>query len=179
MHGVRRVLLEEQANAVGLSLEQVPITKGASNEEYEHQMRILLDKYRAKGIRAVAFGDIFLQDLREYREKNLAQVGMTAIFPLWKRETAGLARAFADQGFRAITTCVDSRVLGKEFVGRFIDRQFLAELPAAIDPCGENGEFHSFAFAGPVFREDVGFTIGDVILRDERFYFCDLIPESE
>ncbi len=179
MHGVRRALLEQQANSLELPLEKVPITKGASNEEYERQMRILLNKYREIGVRAVAFGDIFLQDLREYREKNLAQIGMTAVFPLWKRETAELARAFVDQGFHGITTCVDSQVLGKEFVGRLIDRRFLSELPAAVDPCGENGEFHSFAFAGPIFRQEIRFTRGEVVLRDERFYFCDLIPESE
>jgi uncharacterized protein (TIGR00290 family) len=179
MHGVRRVLLEQQAHALGLPLEKVLITKNASNDEYEQKMRALLDKYYAEGIRAVAFGDIFLEDLKKYREDNLARVGMTGIFPLWKKDTTELARGLTQMGFGAITTCVDGHVLGQAFVGRLIDRQFLSELPPTVDPCGENGEFHSFTFAGPIFRERIPFAKGSVVLRDDRYYFCDLIPEHE
>ncbi len=179
MHGVRRELLEQQAKALGLPLEKVLITKSASNDEYENKMRSLLEKYRSQGIRSVAFGDIFLEDLKKYREENLARVGMTGIFPLWKKDTTELARGLTEKGFGAITTCVDGKVLGEAFVGRMIDRQFLSELPPGVDPCGENGEFHSFVFAGPIFRKSIPFSKGPVVLRDDRFYFCDLIPEHE
>lgn len=176
MHGVRRVLLEQQATALNAPLEKVWIGKNATNAEYENQMRVVLEKYREQGVQAVVFGDIFLEDLRKYREDNLAKVGMKGIFPIWKRDTKSLARAFGEWGFKAITTCVDSNVLGREFVGRFFDAKFLAELPAQVDPCGENGEFHSFAFAGPIFKNEIRFTKGEIVLRDNRFYYCDLLP---
>lgn len=179
MHGVRRALLEQQADALMLPLEKVLLTKNSSNDEYETKMRTLLEKYRAQGIRTVAFGDIFLEDLKKYREDNLAQVGMNGIFPLWKKDTTELARGLKVKGFGAITTCVDGQVLGQEFVGRMIDQQFLSELPPGVDPCGENGEFHSFVFAAPIFRNRIPFSKGPVVLRDDRFYFCDLIPEHE
>ncbi len=179
MHGVRRVLLEQQADALGLPLEKVLIRKNVTNEEYENKMRTLLEKYRAEGVCGVAAGDIFLEDVKRYREDNLAQVGMTGVFPLWKKDTTELARSLTEKGFGAITTCVDGQVLGREFVGRMIDHQFLSELPPGVDPCGENGEFHSFVFAGPIFRKRIPFAIGSIVLRDDRFYFCDLIPEHE
>jgi uncharacterized protein (TIGR00290 family) len=177
MHGVRRVLLEQQATALSLPLEKIWISKNATNAEYENQMRVVLEKYREQGVRAVVFGDIFLEDLRKYREDNLAKAGMKGIFPIWKRDTKKLARAYIDLGFKAITACVDNTVLGREFVGRFFDDQFLAELPAQIDVCGENGEFHSFAFAGPIFKNEIQFTKGEIVLRDNRFYYCDLLPK--
>ena len=177
MHGVRRVLLEQQAASLGFALEKVMIPKNASNQDYEANMEQALTKYRAQGITSVVFGDIFLEDLRKYREDKLATVGMKGIFPLWMRDTKELAKSLFSLGFKAITTCVDTKVLGKEFVGRIIDENFLTELPSFVDPCGENGEFHSFVFDGPIFNRAVRFSVGEKVLRDERFCFCDLVPE--
>jgi uncharacterized protein (TIGR00290 family) len=176
MHGVRRILLERQADSLGLSLEKVFISKNISNEEYEFKMQEALIKYRTTGVSSVVFGDIFLEDLRKYREDNLSKVDMKGIFPIWKSDTTKLAHTFIDLGFKAVVTCVDSNVLDKKFVGRVFDEQFLSELPSTVDPCGENGEFHSFVYDGPIFRERIAFTMGDIVLRDNRFYFCDLIP---
>ena len=178
MHGVRRVLLERQADLLGLNLEKMLISKDTTNEECESKMEEILTKYLELGISAVVFGDIFLESLREYREDNLSKIGMEGIFPLWKRDTTELAHTFIDMGFKAITTCVDSEFLGKEFVGRTFDEQFLSELPAGIDPCGENGEFHSFVYDGPIFREQVSCTKGEIVLRDNRFYFCDVMEAA-
>lgn len=177
MHGVRRVLLEQQADALSLPLEKISITKDATNLEYEDKMRAMLEKYKELGVNSVVFGDIFLEDLRKYREDNLAQIGMRGIFPIWKRDSAELARTFITLGFEAVVTCVDLQVLDRRFVGRLFDESFLAELPARADPCGENGEFHSFAFNGPIFKNKIAFTQGEIVMRDNRFYYCDLIPE--
>lgn len=176
MHGVRRILLEQQAESLGLPLERVYITKNASNDEYVAKMRDKLMDYQSRGVLSVCFGDIFLEDLRKYREKNLSKIGMKGIFPIWKRDTTELAHTLIDLGFKAVITCVDSNVLDKKFVGRIYDKQFLHELPYSVDPCGENGEFHSFVYDGPIFRERIRFATGDIVLRDNRFYFCDLIP---
>jgi uncharacterized protein (TIGR00290 family) len=176
MHGVRRSLLEQQASSLGYPAEQVLIPAKATNEEYEMSMRQVLEKYSGSGVSAVVFGDIFLEEVRKYREDNLSKVGMRAVFPLWERDTTGLARAFIDLGFKAVITCVDSRLLDKSFVSRLFDRQFLSELPSGVDPCGENGEFHSFVFDGPIFRWKLSYRLGDTVLRDNRFYFRDLIP---
>jgi len=176
MHGVRRVLLEQQADSLGYSLEQVFISKNASNEEYEAKMREILEKYVKAGISTVVFGDIFLEDVRKYREENLSKIGMKAVFPIWKRNTTELTHTFIALGFKAVITCVDSKVLDKRFVGRRFDERFLSELPSNVDPCGENGEFHSFVYDGPIFRESLLYELGEVVLRDNRFYFCDLIP---
>jgi len=127
-------------------------------------------------VSAVVFGDIFLEDVKKYREANLAKKGMKGIFPLWNQDTTELAHIFIELGFKAIITCVDAKVIGKRFVGRVFDAQFISELPSTVDPCGENGEFHSFVYDGPIFLERVLYTIGEVILRDNRFYYCDLIP---
>ncbi len=175
MHGVREVLLEQQARSLGLPLEQVIISKEASNEEYEAKMQATLSKFQKLGISCVAFGDIFLAELRKYREDNLAKIGVKAIFPVWGRNTGELAKTFVNLGFKAVVTCVDSKVLDKAFAGRIIGASFLAELPSNIDPCGENGEFHSFAFDGPIFKKSISLTIGQIVLRDS-FYFCDLLP---
>jgi uncharacterized protein (TIGR00290 family) len=175
MHGVRRLLLEEQARALGLPLKQVNIPKQATNEIYESRMRATLEQVIQEGIHAVAFGDIFLEDLRKHREGNLALVGMTGIFPLWKRDSAELARTFVDLGFKAVVVCVDSKALDPSYAGRVINQEFLAQLPPSVDPCGENGEFHSFVYDGPLFARPVGCTVGEVVARDS-FYFCDLTP---
>ncbi len=176
MHGVRRALLEQQAQSLGLPLDIVYITRNSSNEEFEARMKEKLLQYKSRGISSVVFGDIFLEDLRKYREDNLAQVGMEALFPIWKRDTAQLARTFINLGFKAVITCVDSNSLDKRFVGMSFDERFLVELPSNVDPCGENGEFHSFVYAGPIFSERLRLRKGEVVLRDNRFYFCDLLP---
>jgi uncharacterized protein (TIGR00290 family) len=175
MHGVREELLERQAAALGLPLEKVFISKTSSNEEYENQMRNLLEKYSQTGVNSVVFGDIFLEDLKKYREDNLAKVQMKAIFPIWKRDTARLAREFIQNGFKAVITCVDSQVLDPNFAGREIDETLLADLPAGVDPCGENGEFHSFVYDGPIFSKPIPVRKGEVVCRENRFYFCDLV----
>jgi len=176
MHGVRRTLLKQQAESIGLPLEEILISKESSNEEYESKMRNSLTKFKNAGVSSVVFGDIYLEDIRKYREENLAKIGMNGIFPLWERATTELAHTFIELGFKAIVTCVDGKVLDQQFVGKIVDENFLAELPPNIDPGGENGEFHSFVFDGPVFKEGIGFSIGEVVLRDS-FYFCDLLPD--
>ncbi len=179
MHGVRTVLLEQQAQSLGFALEKIFISKNASNEEYEAKMREVMQRYVAAGIRSVVFGDIFLEDLRRYREENLAKIGAKAIFPLWKEDTAGVARRFIDAGFRAVITCVDSNALDERHIGREFDARFLSELPGGLDPCGENGQFHSFVYDGPIFERGIPFERGQVVLRENRFYYCDLhaVPE--
>jgi len=176
MHGIRRSLLERQAEVLGLPLEKVYIPKNASNDEYESNMRQALTKYKQAGVTSVVFGDIFLEDLREYREGNLAKLDMRGLFPLWKRDTRELVHSFISLGFKAITACVDTHALDGRFVGRVIDEQFLTELPDTVDPCGENGEYHSFVYAGPIFKEPIPYTVGEIVLRENRFCFCDLIP---
>jgi uncharacterized protein (TIGR00290 family) len=176
MHGVRRILVEQQARSLGFDIEEVPVSRNSSNEEYERKMGEVLERYQSAGVGAVVFGDVFLEDLRQYRENNLSKTGMKGIFPLWKIDTAELAETFIDSGFKAVITCVDSNVLGKTFVGRSFDEQFLSELPSGVDPCGENGEFHSFVYDGPIFRDRVAHRTGGVVLREKRFYYCDLVP---
>lgn len=175
MHGVRRALLEEQAALLGILLETILISKHSSNEEYEAKMKEALVRYKKEDIVSVVFGDIFLEDLKKYREDNLAKVGLKGVFPIWKRDTRELAAAFIDLGFKAIITCVDSKSLDKSFAGRVFDKQFLSDLPNGIDPCGENGEFHSFVYDGPIFSRGIIFEKGQVVLRDNRFYYCDLV----
>jgi uncharacterized protein (TIGR00290 family) len=176
MHGVRTALLEQQAESLRLPLEKVYITSNASNEEYEAKMRDKLTHYQGQGVSSVVFGDVFLENVREYRESNLAKIGMKGIFPLWERDTVELAHTFIDLGFKSVVTCVDSDVLDGKFVSRVFDERFLSELPDHIDPCGENGEFHSFVYDGPIFRERIPYRKGKIVLRDSRFYYCDLIP---
>ena len=175
MHGVRSILLERQADSLRLPIEKVYISKNSSNEEYEAKMREVLQRYLTADVSSVVFGDIFLEDLRKYREDNLSKIGMKAVFPIWKRDTTDLSHEFIDLGFKAIITCVDSNVLDKAFVGRLYDQQFLSELPSTVDPCGENGEFHSFVYDGPIFQKRVPYTKGEIVFRDGRFWYCDLI----
>jgi len=176
MHGVRRALLERQAESLGLPLHPVLIPPQCINQTYEERMKEALAQHFARGVRRVAFGDIFLEDLRVYREKNLAQVGMQAMFPIWKRDTRELAKEFLRLGFRAISVCVDPRVLNPSFAGRELDASFFADLPAGADPCGENGEFHTYVFDGPIFKTPIAFRVGEKIMRD-GFCFCDLLPK--
>jgi uncharacterized protein (TIGR00290 family) len=176
MHGVRRVLLEKQANSLGLPLCEVFISKGASNQEYETAMAEAFSAYRERGIDSIVFGDLFLEDIKAYREQFLARHKMRGLFPVWKRDTSGFIEEFIQLGFKAVITCVDSKVLDRSFAGRLIDKEFLSLLPVGVDPCGENGEFHTFVYDGPIFADPVRFSIGETVLR-ETFWFCDLLPE--
>jgi uncharacterized protein (TIGR00290 family) len=176
MHGVRRVLLERQAALLRLPLHVVEIGPSAGNESYQRAMSEALAAFRAEGIDSVAFGDLHLRDVREYRETMLRSVGMRALFPIWGGDTGTLARDFVDSGFRAITTCVDTEQLDASFAGRWLDHRFLQDLPAGVDPCGENGEFHTFVVDGPIFPRPLTVRTGDSVLRDDRFQYCDLLP---
>jgi len=178
MHGVRRELLQRQADAVGLPLHEVRIPPECVNPIYEERMEEALRMHFERGVRRVAFGDIFLEDLRSYRERNLGRIGMAAIFPIWKRETRVLAEEFCREGFRAVAVCIDGKILDKNFAGRELNREFFRDLPEGVDPCGENGEFHTFVFDGPIFREPVKCRTGEIVKRD-GFIFCDLIPEGK
>jgi len=176
MHGLRNALLEEQAGSLNIPLEKVTISKNASNEEYESRFNEVLLNHKESGITQVVFGDLFLEEIKKYREDLLGKIGMECVFPVWKMDTVKLAKRFIEWGFRAITVCVDSSVLGKEFTGREFDQQFLNDLPKGIDPCGENGEFHTFVYDGPIFKNRIDHQLGEIVLRDGRFYYCDILP---
>ncbi len=178
MHGVRRSLLRQQADSLGLPLEEIGISKRSSNEEYESKMGEALIRYKDAGITSVVFGDIFLEDLKQYRENNLAKIGMKGVFPLWKQDTHELVRGFIELGFRAVVVCVDSQTLDRGFAGREIDEEFVRGLPETVDVCGENGEYHSFVYDGPIFKTRIPYTRGEVVLREDRFCYCDLVPVS-
>ena len=175
IHHVRRELIEQQAAAVVVPLRVVYIPTGASNAEYETALGSALANLKKEGIEHIAFGDLFLEDIRAYRDAFMARNGMRPLYPIWGRDTRQLATDFVAQGFKAVTSCVDLRALDTSFVGRVIDDDFLADLPATADPCGENGEFHSFVFDGPNFRHPIGFTAGERI-EESPFCFCDLQP---
>ncbi len=178
MHAVRESLLEEQAHAAGLPLWRVPIPHPCSNAEYEAAMGQLVARAVAEGVDAMAFGDLFLEDVRRYREERLAGSGLAPLFPLWGRPTGALAREMVAGGLRAVLTCVDPRQLDRRFAGRIFDAALLDELqalPNGVDPCGERGEFHSFAYAGPMFRRDIPLRVGETVERD-GFVFSDVLP---
>lgn len=166
MHGVRVELLELQAQAIGIPLRKLLLPEMPSMEIYEQTMLETLEQLKSEfQLEKAAFGDIFLEDLRTYREENLKKVNLSAVFPLWKKDTKSLIQEFIELGYKTITTCVDASKLDKTFVGRVIDEQFLADLPTDIDPCGENGEFHTFVFDGPIFKNPIPFTKGEIIHR--------------
>lgn len=174
MHAVRRELLKAQAAAAGLPLHVVPLPWPCSNAEYEAIMREAIAGFVADGFTHAAFGDLFLEDVRRYREDRLAGSGLEPLFPIWKtKQTADLARDMVEAGLQARLTCVDPRKLDRSFAGRAFDEQLLADLPRDVDPCGENGEFHSFAFAGPMFSTPIQVVAGEVVDRD-GFVFADL-----
>ena len=172
MHAVRESLLEAQADAAGLPLVKVPIPSPCSNAEYERAMAEAMDRARGEGVTRMVFGDLFLEDVRRYREENLAKCGMTPVFPLWGIPTRQLAEEMIAGGLRARLTCVDPRQLDKAFAGREWNAELLAELPASVDPCGERGEFHTFACAGPMFRVPIAVRAGEIVERD-GFVFAD------
>lgn len=176
MHGVRRELLERQAEAVGLPIKVILMGDDPTNEEYEAKLQVAMAEFREAGIVTVAFGDIFLEDLRRHREEEMAAAGMAVVFPLWGRDTAALSRAACESGVRAVITCVDTEVLPAEYAGRRLDTALLDELPEGVDRCGENGEYHSFAFDGPGWKRGIEFRLGDRTLAHERYCVCDLLP---
>ena len=180
MHGVRRTLLRRQAESLGLPLEEVVISPGARNDEYEANMSTALADLRTRtpGLDTVVFGDLFLADIRAYRERMLARIGMRALFPLWLRDTRTLAHEFIRLGYRAVLVCVDRAQLGGEFAGREFDVDLLHDLPQDVDPCGENGEFHTFVYAGPGLGQPVRHERGPVVVRDARFVYCDLVETA-
>ncbi|WP_333596955.1 diphthine--ammonia ligase [Chryseobacterium flavum] len=189
MHGVHVSLLEKQAENLGIPLIKMELPKEPSMEEYRQIMTKTMTGIRAKGVTYSIFGDIFLEDLRKYREYQLNAIGMKAVFPLWKHNTSELIHEFLDLGFKTIVTCVNGSYLDKSFAGRIIDQKFIDDLPENVDPCGENGEFHTFTFDGPIFKKPVQFEIGETVKKtypkpkttseeqDEEyvFWFCDLL----
>ena len=194
MHGVREELLDAQANALGIPLLKVWVKEG-TNQEYEQQMERVLLKAREEGVTHVIFGDIFLEDLRLYREENLKKVDLKAVFPLWKQNTSELIREFISLGFKTITCCVNDQYLDEGWVGREINDQFVKELPAAIDPCGENGEYHTFCYAGPIFNKSIKIKTEEKVYRPleiktddctsssapltKGFWFCELVENDQ
>lgn len=175
MHAVRERLVELQSEAVGLPLWKVPIPYPCPNAAYEAAMSDAVRRAVDEGIGVMVFGDLFLEDIRAYRERQLQGTGLTPLFPLWRRDTTELAREMMASGVKATLTCVDPKQLDPRFAGRNFDESFLAELPPSVDPCGEKGEFHTFAWDGPAFRHPVSITVGDTVERD-GFVFTDLLP---
>jgi uncharacterized protein (TIGR00290 family) len=192
MHGVRRSLTEAQAASIGLPLVTVDLPEEPSMQEYEMMMLDKVNTLKASGCSKAIFGDIFLEDLKNYREEKLKEAGLECVFPLWKIDTIKLINEFIDAGFRAIIVCVNEQHLDKYFCGRIIDASFINDLPSNADVCGENGEFHSFVFDGPIFKRPIQFKKGEIVYKkykaskpaddsdydtaDHGFYFCDLLP---
>jgi uncharacterized protein (TIGR00290 family) len=177
MHGVREELLEMQARSTGQQLEKVMIPYPCPNVVYEERMKEALTRWMKKGISHVVFGDLFLEDIRRYREQKLAQLGLIPVFPLWSRDTASLAREILKVGFRAVITCVDPKKLDPKFAGHEFNNSLLTDLPKGVDPCGENGEFHTFVYDGPIFKEPISIRVGEIVDRD-GFQFADIIPNN-
>lgn len=176
MHGIREELLELQAKSINLPLKKVYIPKGCTNAIYEEAMEKVCLELKNNGITKIGFGDIFLEDVRKYREDKLAKIGMSGIFPLWGKDSKRLALEFIDLEFKAKLVCIDCQQLSGDFVGEEFDRTLLENLPSGCDPCGENGEFHTFVYDGPIFSIPVSIKTGEKVLRDNRFYFCDVFP---
>ncbi|TXD49592.1 diphthine--ammonia ligase [Polaribacter sp. IC063] len=197
MHGLRNDLLLKQAKSIGITLKTIEFPADVTMDSYAEIMKEAMDSLVAKGYSHAIFGDIFLEDLKAYRDIKLAEVNITGVYPLWKRDTKEILQEFLDLGFKAITVCVNAKVLGEEFVGRVIDAQFIKDLPENVDVCGENGEFHTFVFDGPIFKNPIDFKIGEKVLRsytlqdheedtshqatkekpnhDNSFWYCDLV----
>ena len=177
MHGIRKELLDLQAKAIGLPVIYYRLPDGCSCENYEKILLRALTRLQRKGIRALAYGDLFLEDVRRYRERVHARTPVVAVFPLWGKDTASLARTVVELGFRAIVVCVDTRALPEEFLGRTFDWRFLRDLPKGVDPMGENGEFHTFVTDGPIFREPLSVEPGQTH-AEEPFLWLDLLPKE-
>ncbi len=177
MHGVRETLLDMQARSIGIPSAKVSIPHPCPNEVYEKKMSDFLEEWKARGVTHCVFGDLFLSDIRAYREEKLARAGIEAVFPIWGEDTRRLPYEMLDAGFRAVVTCVDTRKLDPSFAGREFDESFLNDLPPGVDPCGENGEFHTFVYDGPMFRERISVEVGERVLRD-GFQFADVLPRA-
>lgn len=177
MHAVRDALLQQQADAAGLPIHRIPLPFPCSNEEYERRMQSFMDSIQEEGIECMAFGDLYLEDIRQYREQKLAGTGIEPIFPLWQIPTDALASTMVDGGLRARLTCIDPRQLDKRFAGRDYNQGLLSDLPRDVDPCGENGEFHTFAYDGPMFSQPIPVQPGETTERD-GFVFADLLPQA-
>ena len=175
MHGVRRELLERQADRLDLPLDTIDLPNPCSNADYERIMKGFVDRALERGITHLAFGDLFLADVRQYREDNLRGTGLTPLFPIWHYPTRALSRTMLAGGLRTIVTCVDSQQIPASFAGREYNADFLADLPESADPCGENGEFHTFVFDGPMFKAPIDVEVGDIVQRDQ-FVFADVLP---
>lgn len=183
MHGVRRELLQMQAEALGIPLITIELPEQPGMDEYESALAKKVEWLKMGGNDYSIFGDIFLEDLRKYREEHLSKLGVQAVFPIWKNDTTTLVREFIRQGFKTIVVCVNDRYLDKSFCGRIIDETFVKDLPANVDPCGENGEFHTFVFDGPIYQSPINVAVGDIVYREYNgpgtekagFYFCDLL----
>ncbi len=197
MHGLRESLLDAQAESIGIPLQKLYLSGAVSMADYDAAMKDFTEVLVSEKYEYSAFGDIFLQDLKEYREDRLEKVGLKAVFPLWMKNTRLLLEELLSLGFKAITVCVNAKLLDVSFVGRIIDEAFIEDLPENVDPCGENGEFHTFVFDGPIFKKPVDFVVGEKVLRsydlseddadncfaddaktwDTRFWYCDLLPK--
>src|SRR5208283_2056446 len=175
MHGVRKELLQSQSRSLQIPISEVWIPKNATNDVYEDRMATAIHSYVNRNVSSIVFGDLFLRDIREYRENFLRPLGVKCIFPIWGRDTTALANFFIDSGFEAIICCVDPKLLPKEYCGREFDKSFLSEIPDTVDPCGENEEFHTFVYDGPIFKEKIGVKVAGVVSRD-GFYFADILP---
>lgn len=184
MHGVQLALLKAQAESIGIPLKLMELPDSPDNQKYEKHLVQVLEELKQEGIETVIFGDIFLEDLKEYRLALLSKVGMQAVFPIWKQDTTELLNEFIEAGFKALTVCVDGSKLTRTFAGRILDDDFLNDLPDGVDPCGENGEFHSFVFDGPLFNSEVPLEVGETIQRSYKgmpetcFYFTELKPKA-
>lgn len=177
MHGVRESLLEAQAGSLGLPLVKVPIPSPCPNEVYERAMDEAMRRAKGEGVTHVVFGDLFLEDIRKYREEKLSPTGIKPLFPIWGLDTVELAQEMVNAGLKAYLTCVDPKKLPADFAGRTFDAQLLNELPEGVDPCGENGEFHTFSSAGPMFQEAIPVRVGKVVERD-GFIYADIVPDE-
>jgi uncharacterized protein (TIGR00290 family) len=176
MHGVRRELLERQSDSLAIPLHKVMIPKECPNEVYEHRMTEAFSYFKARGITKIAFGDLFLEDVKQYRDERLARAGMTGVYPIWMRDTEELVRTFIGLGFKAILACVDTQAIAASFAGREIDHGLLRDLPDSADPCGEYGEYHSFVYDGPIFKRPIDCKAGERSMRSSRFNYCDIVP---
>lgn len=177
MHAVRNELLQQQAESVGLPIQVIPIPNPCSHAEYENIMGEFIAQVKEQRMDCIAFGDLYLEDIRKYREEKLDGTGITPTFPLWGKDTEALSKEMVEGGLRAIITCIDPRTMPSAFAGKEYNASFLEQIPAGVDPCGENGEFHSFAFDGPMFKSAVNIRVGETVSRD-GFIFTDLLPEK-
>ena len=178
MHGIRIELLEKQIQSIGIPINMISLPKDVSNDEYEEIMKKEMINLKSHQVLNVVFGDIFLEDIRKYRESNLSKIGMKALFPLWGKNSRELAKEFIDAGFKAIIVAVKADILSEKYLGRILSEELAQEFEnMGIDSCGENGEFHTFVFDGPIFSHPIQFKTGEIVFREDRFYYIDLIPQ--